>query len=276
MFIRKILIPTDFSPCAQDAAIVGIEVAKRAGAEVLFLHLSEKGEMVSHVPRPALAKAPAALLGYEKNALNELVKKAEKEGVNAFPMLVMNAGNKTILDYVLPHAVSMIVMGSHGATGIREFIWGSHTQKVVKNARIPVLVVKHVPDQIGFKNILFASEFKEGPRQGIERILDFANLWKAKLHFLYVNTEPELVTEEVATQTLHLFAAQFPGKVATESVAETNDVEFGISQFAHESGADLIAITTHEKSAIWGLFTSSIAEKLVNHQELPLLVVPEP
>jgi nucleotide-binding universal stress UspA family protein len=126
MFIKKILIPTDFSDCARQAAQMGIAMAKLAGAEILFLHLSEKGETSSHVPRTAGAPVGPSL-GYEKNELNEWVKTAEREGVKAIPLLVTNAGNRKITDYVSSQGINMIVMGSHGATGIREWIIGSNT-----------------------------------------------------------------------------------------------------------------------------------------------------
>jgi nucleotide-binding universal stress UspA family protein len=272
MFIKKILIPTDFSDCARQAAQMGIAMAKLAGAEILFLHLSEKGETSSHVPRTAGAPVGPSL-GYEKNELNEWVKTAEREGVKAIPLLVTNAGNRKITDYVSSQGINMIVMGSHGATGIREWIIGSNTEGVIKSSTVPVLVIKQQPATETINHLLFASEFKDDLSEPLGKVLDFAGLWNARVHLLYINQEED-VDADVATQTLHRYATRYKGRITTENVADTNDMEFATRQFADQLKADMIALTTLERTGTIRLLSSSIAEKLANHEPMPVLVVP--
>src|SRR5215213_3294383 len=124
MDVRSILLPTDFSECARHAVPVAAEFARLLGARVICLHVVEP--VVQPVGWTPLAEPlPAAELGgqLEESAARdepaaEIVRAAEERGAG------------------------LIVISSHGRTGLGRILFGSTAESVVRHARCPVLVVK--------------------------------------------------------------------------------------------------------------------------------------
>jgi nucleotide-binding universal stress UspA family protein len=274
--MRKILVPTDFSECAANAVRAALEIARRAGAEITFLHLFPDASGSVHTPKPAVQNVEHqpqhAALGQAKASLDALVRQAGQAGVTAQPMLVMDRGIDKIENYIDALNIDLVVMGSHGATGIRELILGSQTQRVVRHATVPVLVVKHKPDPLSFSNIMFTSTFHENPTGVLRMPVALAALWKGTIHLLYIGLEKDHQTKEGVEEKMRLLEEQFPGATFTRNFITTNDPEWGIKHIAKDITPDAIAISTHLKTGAF-FFSHSLAEKLVNHEFLPVLVL---
>jgi nucleotide-binding universal stress UspA family protein len=269
--MKRILVPTDFSECAQSASAVALEIARKSGAHIFFLHISEDPEFPPNAKRKSSTPDPE--ISSAKSHLNELVLQATRNGVDATPILILNKGNERIENYVEPYGIDSIVMGSHGATGIREFVIGSHTQHVVKHATVPVLVIKRKPETLAFRDIVFASTFEKDVTVALGLMVDFARPWNAHLHLLYVNLMNRLVEENEAMGVLQTLTVKFPDTSFTTNVIQTNDAEWGIDGFAKQINADLIAVIHQDKESLLKVLTTSIAEGLVNHEQRPVLVL---
>ncbi len=140
---RRILVPTDGSPCAQKAVEEALRLAKATGGEVTFLHVVENPSTL--VPTPALPDA----LNYElaKNlerladeALEAALKQAREAGVSARAQL--RRGDD--VGYEIAEAAGefdAVVMATHGR-GLRRFFMGSVTQGVLARCPVPVLVIR--------------------------------------------------------------------------------------------------------------------------------------
>lgn len=273
--MKKILIPTDFSLCAQAATEVAIEIAQVFKAHAYFLHIIPDSLTTHHVPSERQNKMehdPEA--GKAQAKLNDLVQQAERKGVAATPVLVLSKVNDHIEDYVKPYEIDWIVMGSHGVTGIREMVLGSHTERVVKHAAVPVLVIKKRPKIIRFRNIVFASTFEqEDLYDAMGDCLDFAKPYEAQVHLLYLNFTNRLVQEATAREKMKRLADLFPLYSFTANIIETNDAEWGIDEFVREAGGDLIAILPHDTEGAIRMMARRIALSLVNHESIPVLVL---
>lgn len=271
--MKKILVPTDFSPCAENAVAVALEIAAKAGAEIAFLHLFADKSGPLHVPQAKISSPKQdAEYGTAQSSLDALVKRAEGKKISAKPLLVRNTGNDKIENYLAPLQIDLVVMGSHGATGIREFIIGSNTQRVVKNASAPVLVIKHKPKKMAFENILFASTFRGDDFRMLPILVKLASLWTASIHMLHINadTGPDYFAE--AQEKMRAIEKTFPDINFTHNSITTNDPEWGIKQAAKDIHPDMYALGTEIKSGGL-LFSYQLAEALVNHEALPVLVI---
>lgn len=274
--MKKILVPTDFSACAESAISVALEIAKRAGSHVVFQHLFTDTSGSMHTLKPESRQEENTLqkeaLGHAKAKLDELVNHAEHLGLTATPLLVMNKGTDKIENYIEPLGIDLVVMGSHGATGIRELILGSNTQRVVRHATAPVLVVKDKPDKIDFSNILFASTFHEDPSRVLDAPIKLASLWNGIIHLVYVGLEKDKQTKAVVQEKMNVLTTLFPKASFTQNFITTNDPEWGIKHTTKDIGPDMIAITTEIKTGAF-IFSHSLAENLVNHESLPVLIM---
>lgn len=267
--MKKILVPTDFSVCADNAVQVALEIAGKFQAEIIFQHLHDDLSGSAHTLQ---GTAEQHELGHIKAMLDTLVHKAESAGLSARPLLVLNKGNDKIENYIESLGINLVVMGSHGATGIRERILGSQTQRVVRHSTAPVLVIKHKPERKGFKNILFATTFHENPAATIEPVVKLASAYTGKIHLLYVGLEKDTQTKAEVEEKMQLLEQKFPHTTFTRNFITTNDPEWGIQYVAKDIAPDAIALTTQLKVGRF-MFTHSLAEDLVNHENRPVLVI---
>lgn len=270
--MKNILVPTDFSDCALNAARAAISIAAKMKADIHFLHILPDPEGSTHMVHPKIAHLPVSGIHYAQNQLNLLVAKATHVGVQAFPMLVLDKGNESIEKYIQPLKIDLIVMGSHGASGIRELVIGSNTQRVVRHAAVPVLVIKHpIFGAFKFDNIIFASTFQEDVTAAFDVIVNFAKLWKSTIHIFFVNFKDKLVNQETMEHMVQKLTMPYPEIQCTSNSAETNDEEWAIHELAEQLDADLISLTTHEKTGF--ILKHKVAEDLVNHEEVPVLAI---
>ncbi|MFZ1808605.1 MAG: universal stress protein [Cyclobacteriaceae bacterium] len=270
--MKRILVPTDFSACANAAAEMALQIAKLSEAEIYFLHLSTDYSTPAHVPGKSVIHDDTQI-GIIKDKLDQLVKAAEADGIKAKKELVIGSGQEQIQDYILPYKIDLLVMGSHGATGIREMVIGSNTQKVIRRIRIPSLVVKQMPKRNELKHIVFASNFKRDCSNSLSEVVAISRLWGSRVHLLFINLLNHLIEENTARLMMSKQIKGFSNVDYTLNITETNDKEFGIAEFANEIEADLIAVAMERKNLVGRLFSPNIAEQLINHSAMPVLIV---
>jgi len=83
--------------------------------------------------------------------------------------------------------MDMIVMGTHGASGIRELPIGSTAQSVIRNSELPVLAVKEFAPPLDIKNIVFASDFSSETLASFKETVKIAKKFRARIHLLNVD-----------------------------------------------------------------------------------------
>ncbi|MEQ9592359.1 MAG: universal stress protein [Cyclobacteriaceae bacterium] len=271
--MKRILVPTDFSVCANHAVEMAMLLAGQNNSALYFLHLTVSGSDVSHVPGKSVAQKSDEVISAEIG-LKELVSEAERRGLRAHQELVVGNGGERIEDYIKPLDIDFLVMGSHGSSGIRELVLGSKTQHVIRNIRIPSLVVKQKPKADKIDSIVFASTFKRDTSFALKVVAGLSRRWGSKLNLLFLNLFNHLIAEEIAHKMMRDQMKAYSDVPHTFNVTETNDKEFGIAQFASQIKADLISVPLEPKSAIRRFFNPSLAEQLINHSKLPVLVVP--
>jgi nucleotide-binding universal stress UspA family protein len=137
----KIVCPIDFSAASDHAETEAVDLARALGAEVIFLHVS--------VETPPYAegivdvrKVYEAQRKWATERLGERVQAAEAAGVRARTVLVAGVPFDAIVRTAAQEAADMIVMGTHGRSGLNRFLLGSVTERVLRLAPCPVLTVR--------------------------------------------------------------------------------------------------------------------------------------
>lgn len=269
--MQKILVPTDFSDCASQAARVAVNLAKKINGWIYFLHISPEPSVKSAVHSGAELEVHHAEVSSAKASLDELVRMGEEKGVTCFPVLVFDNGSEKIENYVKPYSIDLIIMGSHGRTGIRKMIMGSNSLRVVKHAPVPVLVIKQVNEPLHIKTLLFASAFQGDVSPYFTRVAGLANSLKASLHLVYLARVTNPTPEREARKIMEQLASGYTGLKVALDYAVTNDPEWAIQNLADKIQADVISIPPIEKDGVF--ISHSIAESLVNKENRPILVL---
>ena len=138
---EKILIATDGSEYTKNAVDYGIDLAKNTGAKLLTIYVVDTAAFAS-IPMDAAWESMYELLRQEGDAaIKYVVDKAKAEGLEAEGNLIEGHPADEIIKYSEKNSVSIIIMGTLGKSGLDRFLLGSVAEKVVRNSKIPVLVV---------------------------------------------------------------------------------------------------------------------------------------
>ena len=264
--MKKILVPTDFSKHAEYALKVAAQIAKKNNSEIALIHMLElptsgnDAVSSSHdIPELMLFKNAAI------NKLDEIANSDFLQGLKVSKIIQFEMAFDGIVKSEKASNADLIVMGSHGASGFQEMFIGSNTEKVVRNADVPVLVIKKEDNNFNADNFVFASDFSDEIKKAFAKVVEFANNFNSHIHLVMINTPNSFKSTHVAQEIMDNFTSGF--KINTFSTHIYNDVnvEKGILHFAKSIKADLIGMSTHGRKGIAHFFNGSISEDLVNH-----------
>ena len=143
MQIRQILAPTDFSECSKQAVACAYELAQTFGAKLVLLHVVE--ELPSYIGFIPPAGAAMLLEDLERQArldLVEVLPEAEAAGVEVTRQVVMGSPAHEIVEVATAEKVDLIVIATHGRTGLSHLVMGSVAERVVRTALCPVMTIR--------------------------------------------------------------------------------------------------------------------------------------
>ena len=148
--IQKIVCPVDFSNCAQQALKYATELAKQFDAEVCIVHAYEDpAAYVTPMPMSGYVGPGAELLLELRKQLEQRLAQTkdevEKLGVRVRSELLEGAPYRVVLDWAKEYGADLIVVGTHGHTGLTHALLGSVTERIVRMAHCPVLTIR-TPD----------------------------------------------------------------------------------------------------------------------------------
>jgi universal stress protein A len=147
----RILVPVDFSPTARRALVAAGELAKAAGGKLYVLHVIDtRGlEVAASEGFFEYVNVVSAMRSGAEQELGGLVREAGVGEHVAEQLVVEGAPTRAIQSAIEEHSASLVVMGTHGRTGVSRLLLGSVAEKVVRTASCAVLVVKPAPDADG-------------------------------------------------------------------------------------------------------------------------------
>ena len=135
---ETILVPTDGSEAVDDAVERALDLARQYGATIHALYVVQPVYTVDG----GFDRIYDALEATGEAATRDVADRAEAAGVDAVTEVSLGSPHREILDYAAENDVDLIVMGTHGRTGLDRYLLGSVTEKVVRLADVPVLTVR--------------------------------------------------------------------------------------------------------------------------------------
>jgi nucleotide-binding universal stress UspA family protein len=263
--MKTILVPTDFSKEADNALEVAAIIARNTDAKIELLHIVES----IHEDSFSVSGTFIQEDGLDKVFILKMVEKAMKtmqqkikalplEGIKVIPHVKVGSVYKNISNIIAENKVDLIVMGTQGATGIKEMFAGSNTEKVVRLAKCLVLSVKERADKFHLKNVVLATNFSDDAPVFLNRML-------------YVNTPMSFQSDAELGLTMDKFAKTHDLKNYSFNILNAYMEEEGIMVFADKVNADIVALSTHGKKGLSSLLLGSISQDMVNYSPKPIL-----
>lgn len=271
--MKRILVPVDFSEEAKCAVKTAASIAHKTGSDIYLLHMVDLPEGIIDAQSGVDNSSPASILYMQKihERFEDIKNSPELEGLTVYEKVHFQKTFDGVIEESKKDNVDLIVMGSSGASGFKEIIVGSNTEKVVRHSDVPVLVVKKGSGNLEIKHIVFASDYGDESKNRFQDVIDFAKIFDATLHLLYVNTPHNFNTTKDINEKISNFIEDFDLDTFDISIYNDISVEKGILNFANDIDADIIALNTHGRSGLSQLFNGSIGQELANHALKPVL-----
>ena len=143
--LTKLLVPTDFSEDSEQAARYAVELAKRFQAEIHCIHVVD-------IPADLLSTSDYYMTGPSEQFIDQIREESKKnlegfaeknlEGAQVQTAFLEGSPFVEIIRYARDQQIDLVVIATHGRTGLKHVLFGSVAEKVVRKAPCPVLVVK--------------------------------------------------------------------------------------------------------------------------------------
>ena len=279
LHFRNILFATDFSDYSQQALPYAANLAHKFGSNVYLCHVVTPSQLVIGAPEaaPFLYEAQRTR---GANELADIARFPEFKGLNTRPLLVSGLFEEEILRVINEHQIDLVVVGTHGRTGIRRLVLGSATEQICRIATCPVLSIG--PDVISneksaLNRILIPTDFSEESTQILPYILDIAREYKAAITFLHVipldaavNINARLLAVN-ACRTLKMVFGNECGEHKPQFLIEFGQPAEAILRAATETKADLIAMGIRHAFAPGIHLRSGVAYQVMARANCPVL-----
>ena len=275
--MKKILVPCDFSETALQAFQFAIEIARKSKGTIMLLHIIELPVLHDSMLAPVLYFEAGYLKDMEANAEKKFAKmksKYSKENIKVNSFVKLGPILGTINGFAEEHKADLIVMGTQGATGLRDFFIGSNTEKIVRLSSIPVLAIRKSFKLHKIKNILFPTTLLPEDNYLVKHVKKLQDFFSATLHLLLVNTPNNLNRTFDEQALMEKFANDHKLTNYTINTRDNFYVENAIIDFVHEVKADMIVMGTHGRKGLSHLFIGSVAEGIVNHLDCAIWTYP--
>jgi nucleotide-binding universal stress UspA family protein len=273
--MKKIIVPIDFSEHSEYALEAASNIGRKYNSELIVLHMLELSNAILTAGSNTLNEEAVFYLKLAEQKFETFLDKPYLEGIKVNPIVKHFKVWSEVNDVAIEHDANLIVMGSHGASGIKEVLVGSNTEKVVRHSDIPVLVIKHSPILFNFENGVFASDFSDDAVAPYLKAKATFETLGAKMHLVYVNSpDGNFRSSAEIDKRVADFLKKAEGDLTNLSnvhVVSDYSIEKGILNFANVIGADLIAAATHGRKGLAHFFEGSISEDLANHSTLPVM-----
>lgn len=277
--MKKILVPTDFSKPAQIAIDVASDIAKKANAELILLHVIEEATGSSFNITGEVTTAGGwedklftmKLIERSKKQMAKLLEEVKGTGVKVKQELRLGTPFHSMRDIISEQKVDLVVMGTAGHSKLEEMIIGSNTEKVVRHSKCPVLTVHKKPVTTDFKNIVYATSMSKDEEVFSRVVRQTQLMYESTVHLVRINTPGNFQRDAVVKKYMQDFAKKLQLKNFTLNIFNDLSEEEGIIYFAESINADLIAMSTHGRTGFAHVLAGSIAEDVLSHAKRPVL-----
>lgn len=276
--MKKVLLPTDFSPNAYNAIDYAVKLFKDEECTFFLLNtftpiLYDTEYILYSSSQPGLEEI------YRDNSekgLNKVKRKLTRtdknpkhyfEIISSFNLLI-----EEIQDQVKEKKIDLVVMGTQGATGAQEILMGTNTVQAIKKVKCPILAV---PSEYEFskpENILFPTDYEIDYSSGALKILyEIVQRFSSKLNIMHVLKKPLTPEQEKAKRELIKQVENMPHQFYS---IEKNSVTGAIYDFQDEHATDMLAMINNKHSFFENLLFRPVVNRIGFHIKVPFLVIP--
>ncbi|MCW8811620.1 MAG: universal stress protein [Ignavibacteriaceae bacterium] len=295
--LQKILFPTDFSRCADQALAHAVFLAEKYDAEIHVLHVVTLFKDQPGIISNEITETEETIRKLEDIAEKQLNKVVDLKGSDDMKIIAATkrevSAAPAILEYASDNNIDLIVMGTHGRRGLGHLLLGSAAEEVVRLAVCPVFTIRELKEPkpvMQVNNILVPVDFSNYSKSALAYASKIAQSYKAQLQVLHIIEETMHPAFSLSGKS-SIFdlvpgikddsrkrAEKMLKEVVSDDIKSNVYVKGGraasdIINFAKENSTDLIVIATHGLTGLEHMLLGSVTEKVVRMAHCPVFTV---
>lgn len=296
--LKKILFPTDFTRCSDQAFNHALFIAEQFKAKLQLFHAIVLHEDDPADPARRFPEGEELFRRLFEIADSEMASRLERHRDGAVKIEEYRSRGisaaQTILEHAREHDVDLIVMGTHGRRGPARLFFGSVTEEVVRFAKVPVLTLRELdePRRIeAFERLLVPIDFSAHSRKAVAYARELAEVYGARLQLLHVIEEPSYPyfyapldavrpaehLEKLRSRSIEALH-ELMGEASGPETSYDVEISSGhpaseIVAFAEERESDMIVTATHGLTGLERLLVGSTAEQVLRTSPVPVFLV---
>ena len=281
--MKRILVPTDFSPTAEKAFRLALNIASKSKGTIILYNVYTPVEKSTSIALNE--KSKESNIQTEAKLMKRLERTKKKVMANGMDVPVSTeVGRSPIINNILGFAednhIDLIVMGTQGASGLKKVFVGSVASRIIEKSDIPVLLV---PEKFEWKEpeqICFATNYQQTDKQALTLVLALAKLYNTGvtvLHFLSAYTEEKEKEKKQNDFDSYAYALQrkFNKSNLQFHLLNTSSVTETMENLDKKFPYDMLAMVRRNKSFLERFFLKSFTQNMAYTTRKPLLIVPE-
>lgn len=279
--MKRILVPTDFSPNAQSALRVAVDIASRVSGTIILYHVYIPLESTPLYDKEEFRQRNTAMETILQKRLQRLKKKVLKDtnDVNISTQVGHSPLKDNITSFAEKNLIDLIVMGTKGSSGIKKVLVGSVAAKVAQKTKVPVLLVPEKFEGGELGQIAFASDYDPSDEQALSFTLAFAKLYKAPVavvHIFSLNLSERKREKEINDFDSYAYYMQrkFDKDKLRFQLLEATPGHDKAETLYKDVPYKLLAMVRSSKSPFQKIFSGSFTKNMAHMAKRPILIIP--
>jgi nucleotide-binding universal stress UspA family protein len=266
--MNTIVVATDFSSSADNAALYAAHLASKLNASLLIVHIYQ-------VPVTLTQEVPVLIIPIEElkqqadgslERSRELISK--QYDVQTKIESRMGDVNDELEAICSEHNPMFVVVGKHGTSGVEKALFGSTTQSVVKHSKVPVLAIHENNKPSDIQNAAFAVDLANYSNEALRKIQSIVSGIGCKLHVVHVDDGRDDISVADINQILK-------DENPVYKIIKSDDFVNALQQYISEKRIDLLITVPHKHNLMERLFFKTHTVELVDDIHIPILTVKE-
>lgn len=276
---KKILLPTDFSRNAWNAIVYATMLYRDHECDFYLLNVfTTRGYSIDSimVPEPGEVNYDKAKAESENGlgkAIEGLTFQDENPKHHFHAVSQYNSLLEAINDIIAKKDIEMIVMGTKGATGAKEVLYGSNAVNVMKKVReCPVLVFPESANMGALVEIVFPTSYKTNyKRRELKHLVEIAKSFGSSIRVLHIIEDDHLSDDQ--TSNRKLLEEYFEGLEYSFHTLSNIPLQTGINCFVESRGSDMIALLDRKQGFFSNILSRPLIKGIGYHSKVPVLVM---
>ncbi len=279
--MKQFLVPTDFSEAAENAIDFAVNSAKMLPAQITLLHSFETGDSAYADYMGVNKEFNRSMISDANEKLAALKKRIEvSNGIVVNTLVSTDSLVDSIAKFNKEHKVDLVIMGTLGASGLKEKLWGSRTSALIGKTAVPIMVI---PNEYTWKKpekmLLATNQFEDKPTV-LNDVFELAGLYMATMQVAVFTNEDDdkaqlfLENQKKIGEYKAFLKANYKEDTLSSVHLSGDNFDETLQDFIKENEVDILVMVTYQGSFWSRLFNPSKTKRMSYHTTIPLLAVP--